>query len=148
MPVLRWLYRSHLLLLASPSTSCSIYFSGSLERSWYLSLFYSMVCPDDKVHDSAVSLSAFFFFWLTNTRSGHLAEIVWSLCIWKSQRNVCVSFPFLSLEMSIQCFFSSFLFSSFSFVLFILVFSALFLFVVTSLPHHLLCCVRVILLTH
>ena len=46
--------------------------------------FYSMVC---KVQYSAGSLSL-----LTITRSGRLAEIMWSACISKSQTSLCVSF--------------------------------------------------------
>ena len=36
--------------------------------------------------------SSFFFFLLTITRFGRRAEIRWSICISKSQRNVFVSF--------------------------------------------------------
>ena len=68
------------------------FFFNSLWRSRYLSLFshsfnISVVCRDSKVHNSASSL-----FLLIITRSGHLAESSWSVCMLKSQMNLCVSF--------------------------------------------------------
>ena len=49
--------------------------------------FYSVVCWDAKVHNSAN-----FLFLLIIIRSGCLTEIRWFVCISKSQRSLCVSF--------------------------------------------------------
>ena len=49
--------------------------------------FYSVASQDSKVYNSASSL-----FSSTITRSGHLAKIMWLVCISKSQRSLCVSF--------------------------------------------------------
>ena len=67
-------------------------FFSSLSRSRYLFLFaflqfYFVASQKSKVHYLGGSL-----FLLTITRSGHLAEIWWSVCISKSQRSLCVSF--------------------------------------------------------
>ena len=49
--------------------------------------FYSVVSWDSKVYTSASSL-----FLLFITRSGHLDEIRWSVCISKHQWSLCISF--------------------------------------------------------
>ena len=69
-------------------------FFNSLARSRYLSLFshsfqfYSVVGRTAK----STILQIFFFFLLIIIRSGLLAEIMWSVCISKSHRSLCVSF--------------------------------------------------------
>ena len=50
--------------------------------------FYSVVGRDSKVDNFAISL----FFLLIIFRSGLLAEIMWSVCMSKSHRSLCVSF--------------------------------------------------------
>ena len=50
--------------------------------------FYSVVCRNDKVHNSTGSL----FIFVDIARSGRLVEIWLSLCISKPQRSLCVSF--------------------------------------------------------
>ena len=50
--------------------------------------FYSVVSRDNKVHNSASSLS----FLLIIIRSSRLADIRWSVCMSKSKRSLCVSF--------------------------------------------------------
>ena len=66
--------------------------------------FYSVVCRDGKVHNSAsalffsfsfyfsINLSFYLFIYLTISRSGRLTEIRWSVVISKSPRNLCISF--------------------------------------------------------
>ena len=49
--------------------------------------FYSVVRRDSKVDNFAD-----FLFLLIIIRSGLLAEIRWSVCTWKSDRSLCVSF--------------------------------------------------------
>ena len=58
--------------------------------------FYPVVSRNGKVHYLACSL-----FLLTITRSGCLAEIRWSVCILKSQRNLCVSFSWTNSGSSL-----------------------------------------------
>ena len=53
--------------------------------------FYSVVSRDSKADNFANSLF-FFFFLLIIIRSGLLAEIMWSACMSKSQRSLCVLF--------------------------------------------------------
>ena len=61
-----------------------------LARSrYFLLIFNFLVSRDSKVHNSANSL---FFFLLIIIRSGHLAEISWSVCISKPHCSLCVSF--------------------------------------------------------
>ena len=73
-------------------------FFNSLARSWYFIFlftffqFYSVVCRDSKVYNSASSI-----FLLSITRSGRLAEIRWFVCISKS-----VIFSFESFFTSIS----------------------------------------------
>ena len=69
-------------------------FFNSLARSRYLSFCspsfnFTLISRDSKAHNSASSL---FFIFLLIIRSGRLAEISWSVCISKSQRNLCISF--------------------------------------------------------
>ena len=68
--------------------------------------FYSVVCRNSKVHNSASSL-----FLLIIIRSGRLAEIRWSVCILKSQRRLCVSF---SRTESGLCIYHWFVWSNFN----------------------------------
>ena len=67
-------------------------FFNFLTKSRYLSLAfflsYSVVSRNSKIRNSASSLFLFFII----LRSGHLADIMWSVCISKSQRSLCVSF--------------------------------------------------------
>ena len=58
--------------------------------------FYSVVSQDRKVDNFANSL-----FLLIIIRSGLLAEIRWSVCMSKSQRNLCVSFSWTGAELCI-----------------------------------------------
>ena len=60
--------------------------------------FYPVVSRNGKVHYSTgscflffFSFFFFFFFLLSITRSGRLAEIIWSVCILESQRVLCIS---------------------------------------------------------
>ena len=62
--------------------------------------FFSVVSWDGKVYNPASSL-----FLLIITRSVHLAEIRWSVCILKSQRSLCVSFVRTDSELCIYHFF-------------------------------------------
>ena len=49
--------------------------------------FYSVICRDSKVNNMVGSL-----LLLTIIRTGRLAEVGWSVCLWKSQKSFCVSF--------------------------------------------------------
>ena len=69
-------------------------FFNSLARSRYLSLFshsFSFILWSAGTAKSTI-LQIFFFF-LIIIRSGLRAEIKWSVCISKSHRSSCVSFP-------------------------------------------------------
>ena len=79
------------------------YLFSFLARSRYLSLFsFSFIFAlwSAGTAKSTLWLVRFFFFFsfffffvlLTITRSGHLAEIWWSVCISRSHRILCVSF--------------------------------------------------------
>ena len=75
------------------SPSCSIVFQFSSKVEVLISLFrffqfYSVISRDSKVDNFA----DFLFFLLIITRSGLLVEIMWSVCILKSHRSLCVSF--------------------------------------------------------
>ena len=86
-------------------------FFNSFARSRYLSFFsfsFNVVSWDSKVHNSASSL-----FLLIIIRSGHLAEIRWSISISKSQESLCVLF---SWSDSGLCIYNLFVWSSFSFL--------------------------------
>ena len=74
------------LQLVSPSTSCSIFFY-SRARSKY---FFAQVRQNVKIYKFVFFYS--FFYFLIISRSGRLAEIKWSVCIWKSQKILCLSF--------------------------------------------------------
>ena len=66
-------------------------FFSSLARSRYLSLYFLLILIFGLLWQQSPLFSR-FFFWLTITRSSHLAEIRWSVCISKSQRNLCISY--------------------------------------------------------
>ena len=79
-------------------------FFSSLANSKNLSLsasfqFYPVVSRNSKNHNSTSSQSFFFFLLLlllfTITWSGRPAEIRWSVCNWKFQRILCVSFSWM-----------------------------------------------------
>ena len=79
----------------APITICIIVnfmfhsFFNSLARSRYLSLFsHSFI-----LWSAATAILQIFFFLLIIIRSGLLAEIRGSVCISKSHRSLCVSFP-------------------------------------------------------
>ena len=81
------------LVLFSPWCSIVFFFRFSRRVAVLISLFtffqfYSVVSRDSKVHN----LANFLFFWLIIIRSGLLAEIMWSVCISKSHRSLCLSF--------------------------------------------------------
>ena len=89
-------------------------FFSSLARWLYLTFFsvsfqfYSVANWDSKLHNSASSL-----FLLIIIRSGHLAEIRWSICISKSQRISCISFFRTDSGL---CIYHLFIWSNFSFL--------------------------------
>ena len=69
-------------------------FLNSLARLRYLSLFsysFNFTLWSARTAKSTI-LQVFFFFLLIIMRSGHLAEIWWSICMLKSQRSLCISF--------------------------------------------------------
>ena len=70
--------------------------------------FYSVDSRDSKVYYSAVSL-----FLLIITRSGRLTEMKWSVCMLKSYRSSCVSFPRTDAEL---CIYHLFLWSNSKFL--------------------------------
>ena len=71
-------------------------FFSSLVRSRYFSFFlhsFSFIQWSDGTTKSKIlQVLFFFFFFLIITRSGLLAEIWWSVCMWKSHRSLCVLF--------------------------------------------------------
>ena len=61
-------------------------------RGTYLSFrFLSILLWESKVHNYTSSFLLLLLL-LIITRSGHLAEIRWSVCMSKSQRSLCISF--------------------------------------------------------
>ena len=72
-----------------------------------------MIHQHDKVHNSADYFLLFFFFFLTITRSGRLAEIRWYVCISKSKRILCVLF---SRTDSVVCIYYLFVWSNLNFL--------------------------------
>ena len=69
-------------------------FFNSLARSRYLSFFslsFSFILWSTSTAKSTI-LQVLFFFLQITINSGLLAEIWWSVCIWKSHRSLCVSF--------------------------------------------------------
>ena len=72
-------------------------FFNPLARSRYLSLFshsFNFILWSAGIAKSTILQIFFFFFFflLIIIRSGLLAEMRWSVCIWKSHRSLCVSF--------------------------------------------------------
>ena len=75
-----------------------------------------MVSRNSTVYNPPSSLSFFFFFFFFGQiiiRSGRLAEIIWSVCISKSQWSLCISF---SRTNSGLCIYHSFVWSNFTFL--------------------------------
>ena len=59
----------------------------------YLSFGFPSVLPCSQLERQSPLFSRFSSFcFLPITRSGHIAEIRWSICIAKSKRSLCVSF--------------------------------------------------------
>ena len=71
--------------------------------------FYSVVSRDSNVHNFAISL-----FLLIIIMSGRLAEIKWSVCMWKSRRDLCVSFSRTDVGL---CIYHLFVWSNWNFLL-------------------------------
>ena len=92
---------------------CSIVFFNFLARSRYL-YFFSLfsVLPCDQLERLCLLFSRFSFL-LTITRSGHLAKIRGSVCIWKSQRILRVVF---SMTDSALCIYNLFTWSNLNFL--------------------------------
>ena len=72
-----------ILFIEVHSLSLIMFLIGSMRSIQYLLDFF---CWDGTIHHLAGS----FFFLLTITKSGHLAEIRWSVCITKSKRILCI----------------------------------------------------------
>ena len=71
------------------------WFFSSLATSMYLSLFslsFSFTLWSAGRTKPSIRQVLFYFFRLTNTWSGHLAKIRWSICRSKSPQNLCVWF--------------------------------------------------------
>ena len=88
--ILRWLYQEQQLQM---SHSCSTIFSIPSKADVLIFLFtffqfYSVVSCNSKIHNFASSL----FLLLIIIRSGRLAEIMWSIYMFKSLRSLCVPF--------------------------------------------------------
>ena len=116
MPIstLWWLYKEHQLQSVSPSLSCSIFFFYSLAKSRYLFFFlFSFNFTLRSVGTAKFTIRQVLIFLLIITRSGHLAEIRWSVCISKSQRILCVAF---SRTITGLCIYHMFLWSNFNFL--------------------------------
>ena len=90
---------------------------SSQARSRYSSLFLLLILLSGPLGWQSLLFGSFSFFWSTITRFGCLAEIMWSVCISKSQRTLCVSFFRMDLgyvyttcsygQISISCTISS-----------------------------------------
>ena len=89
-------------------------FFNSLARSRYLSLFlHSFNFIQWSAGTAKSTILQVLSLLLIIKKSGHLAEITWSACIWKSQWNLCVSF---SKTDSGLCTYHLFLWSNFNFL--------------------------------
>ena len=76
------------LVSLSPSCSTTFQLSGKIQvfvQHFTFFHFHSMIRRSGKIHEMTSSL-------LVNTWSGLLTTILWSVCIAKSQRILCVSF--------------------------------------------------------
>ena len=111
-----WFYQVHQVQLVSPSLLCSIVFLV-LEQglSTCLSFYFLSVLPwvQPEQQSSLFGKLLFFFFFLTITRSGHLAEIRWSVCISKFQRILSVSFSRMDSRL---CIYHLFVWSNLNFL--------------------------------
>ena len=90
------LFRVHQLQLVSPSLLCSIVFlvlyQGLGTYLYFRFLLIFILCSAEIAKSTIQPVSFFLLLLLTITRSNHVAEIRWSVCISKSQRNLCVTF--------------------------------------------------------
>ena len=97
--ILRWLYQEHQLQLVSSSLSCSTVFSipwqGPCTYPYFR--FLSILLCGQLGQQSPQFGKFSFTCWLQSTdlaiiitRSGHLAKVIWSVCLSKSQRSLCV----------------------------------------------------------
>ena len=80
-------------------------FFNSLARSGYLSFFphsFSFILWSPWSAKSTIL--QIIFVLLIIIRSGRLAEIRWSVCMSKSHRSLCVSFPFFFFRDCDNCF--------------------------------------------
>ena len=76
-------------------------FFNSLERSSYLSFFshsFSFILWSP---GTSLQFCKFSFFLMIIIRSGLLAGIRWSVCMWKSHRSLCVTFSRTSAGLCI-----------------------------------------------
>ena len=71
-----------------------------LAKSWYLYFFdFLLALASGQLgQQSPQFFKLFLFFLLIIIRSGHLAEIRWSVCISKSNRSLCISFSRIDLN--------------------------------------------------
>ena len=100
LTILWWVYRSHRSQLVLPLFSCSIVFFRSQARSRYLSLFllsfyftlWSAETAKSTISQVTPTHTHTHFFFIIITRSDHLIENMWSVCISKSQRSLYVPF--------------------------------------------------------
>ena len=98
--------------LVSPPLSSSIVFFSFLARSSYLFLFSpSFNFTLWSAGTAKFTIRQVLGFLLTMTRSGRLSEIMWSVCVSKSQKIFCVSF---SRRDSRLCIYHLFVWSNFN----------------------------------
>ena len=83
-------------------------FFNSLARSRYVSLFslsFSFILWSAGTAKSTILQIFFFFFFVIIIRSDLLVEIRWSVCMYKSQRSLCISFSSSSSSSSSSCYY-------------------------------------------
>ena len=104
----------YLLQLVWLSPSCSIASSALYHGpDIYLPFHFLLILLCGLPGRQRPLFSRFSFLFLTITRSGHLAEVRWSICISKSQTSLCISFSRINLGL---CIYHLFVWSNLNFL--------------------------------
>ena len=99
------MYQGYHWQLVSPSFLCSTVFQfpGKFEILIFFSFSFNLTLWSTGTAKSTIC-QVLFFLWII-ARSGHLAEIKWSVYISKSHRSLCVSFSWTDVGLCMYHFF-------------------------------------------